>query len=100
LIDLGLESLSAIFHIPVSALSEHLVNYRVDDWSQDPYSLGAYSYEKVGEAPFRKILRTPVGNTLFFAGEALYEGDHTPGTVEAALATGREAAENLLASQL
>lgn len=96
LVDLGLESLSKIFHVSIAELRAQLLVYRVDDWSQDPYSLGAYSYEKVGEAPFRKVLHTPVDNTLFFAGEALYEGEHTPGTVEAALATGRKAARAII----
>ncbi len=100
LIHLGLESLAKIFHVSIAELHDQLLTYRVDDWSQDPYSLGAYSYEKVGEKPFRQILHTPVENTIFFAGEALYEGEHTPGTVEAALATGRKAAETILAAWL
>lgn len=99
LVMLGLESLSRIYHIPVSDLRDLLVVYRVDDWSQDPYSLGAYSYAKVGEEPFMAFLRTPVAGTLYFAGEGLYQGDHTPGTVEAALASGRDAARAIAAWQ-
>jgi monoamine oxidase len=40
------------------------------------------------------LLCTPDDNTLFFAGEALYDGD-SPGTVEAALASGKDAAKKL-----
>ena len=43
----------------------------------------------------RKILNLPVQETIFFAGEALYDGE-VPGTVEAALVSGREAAEKVI----
>jgi monoamine oxidase len=69
---------------------------RVEDWSQDPYARGAYSFPTVGEDAPRRLLNTPVDNTLYFAGEALYEGDHTPGTVEAALVSGLAAAERIV----
>jgi hypothetical protein len=36
-----------------------------------------------------------VENTLFFAGEGLYEGAHT-GTIEAALVSGETAAKRIL----
>jgi monoamine oxidase len=97
ILTLGLDSLSRIYHIPMSDLRDLLTVYRVDDWSQDPFALGAYSYAKVGEEAALKLLRTPVAGTLYFAGEGLYQGEHTPGTVEAALATGREAAEQIQA---
>ena len=37
----------------------------------------------------RQLLRTPVAETLYFAGEAIYEGT-VPGTVEAAFHSGLE----------
>ena len=43
----------------------------------------------------RKILNIPIQETIFFAGEALYEGN-APGTVEAALVSGREAAKKIM----
>jgi monoamine oxidase len=45
----------------------------------------------------RKKLKAPLKNTIFFAGEALYEGPEI-GTVEAALVTGRETAYQVIAS--
>lgn len=92
-VGLALQSLSGIFG-PLPALRAS----RVDDWALDPYSLGAYSYPRVGETPFRALLNTPVEETVFFAGEGLYEGSGTPGTVEAALASGLAAAEKIAAA--
>jgi monoamine oxidase len=43
-------------------------------------------------------LRKPDGGAVFFSGEALYAG-RDMGTVEAALASGREAAQTILAAE-
>lgn len=91
---LGLSSLSAMFGVDAAALVQFS---RVDDWGSDPFSLGAYSFPTVGEGPYRSLLNTPVADTVYFAGEGLYEGEGTPGTVEAALDSGVAAAERLLA---
>ncbi|PHU22514.1 hypothetical protein BC332_07621 [Capsicum chinense] len=43
----------------------------VTNWGKDPYSYGAYSYVAVGSSGEDcDILRRPVENCLFFAGEA------------------------------
>ena len=60
-------------------------------------SYGGYSYSLPASEQAKKVLATPVENTLFFAGEALYAGD-APGTVEAAFITGQEAAVAILGS--
>jgi monoamine oxidase len=40
-------------------------------WSRDPFARGSYAHVAVGSRPLDfAILGTPVGNTLFFAGEA------------------------------
>jgi monoamine oxidase len=96
IIALALNTLGAIFGIDPLELKDQLLAARVDDWSRDPFSLGAYSFPKVGDEAPRRLLNTPVAGTLFFAGEALYEGEATPGTVEAALATGVEAAKRIV----
>jgi monoamine oxidase len=90
---MAISSLEAMFGSPLPA---RLVASRVDEWKGDPFALGAYSYPRVGEAPHRALLNTPVAGTVFFAGEGLYEGDGTPGTVEAALDSGLRAAERIL----
>jgi monoamine oxidase len=42
------------------------------------------------------VLRQSVNNTIYFAGEGLYDGPEI-GTVEAALKTGRETAFRIIA---
>ena len=61
------------------------------DWSDDPFSRGAYSYIKVGGLSARAALASPVEKTLFFAGEATAT-DGQGGTVNGALVTGERAA--------
>ena len=97
LLDQALTSLSAIFHLPVDELQGMLVNSKIVDWSRHPISYGGYSYSLAASGDAKKVLATPVENTLFFAGEALYAGD-APGTVEAAFITGQEAAVAILGS--
>ena len=75
-----------------------LVNSKIIDWTRHPISYGGYSYSLPSSGQAKKVLATPVENTLFFAGEALYSGD-APGTVEAAFITGQQAAVGILASK-
>jgi len=93
--ELGIGSLARIFNKTVAELRQQLVAARVTDWANDPFSLGAYSYDTIHTAAARRLLRQPVANTLFWAGEALYEGP-SPGTVEAALASGKSVAGQLV----
>lgn len=44
---------------------------RLFGWSEDPFALGSYSYAKPGHARARDVLRKPVGDRLWFAGEAM-----------------------------
>jgi monoamine oxidase len=41
------------------------------NWGINPFTHGAYSHAKVGMTEARTALRKPVGNQLFFAGEAV-----------------------------
>jgi len=61
------------------------------DWDRDPFSRGAYSFLAAGGETARTGLALPVGDTLFFAGEAS-SPDGQGGTVNGALATGERAA--------
>jgi len=91
----SLQSLSSIFKMEKNALKEKLTAWKIINWSSEPFALGAYSFDKLETATARKILNLPIQETIFFAGEALYEGN-APGTVEAALVNGREAAEKVM----
>ena len=60
-------------------------------WTADPLTRGAYSYATLGTPQGLAVLKRGIARTVFFAGEALYEGPFS-GTVEAALDSGRETA--------
>jgi monoamine oxidase len=66
------------------------------DWSTMPFIRGGYSYETVAAAQARAVLFRPFENTIYLCGEALYEGE-SPGTVEAALQSGWDVAEKIIA---
>ena len=65
------------------------------DWNSDPFSLGAYSYVKVGGEGCQKTLGAPIENTLFFAGEATDTSGNN-GTVHGAIASGKRATQEIL----
>jgi monoamine oxidase len=98
LLVLALESLAELLATPLTELRAQLLGSYVRNWGTEPYSYGAYSYPTVGAPATRAALATPVADTLFFAGEAVYEGP-AAGTVEAALVSGQVAARTLLAAQ-
>ena len=84
---------------PSSVLSTlpDLVDWRITRWGADPWARGAYSYLAPGtSSATRRTLAQPVGSRLFFAGEAT-DLDH-PATVHGALASGRRAAAEVLAT--
>ncbi len=90
----ALYSLSAIFNVEIKFLQQHLTGSHVHNWIKDPFSKGAYSYNSITTAAAKKILSTPVANTLFFAGEALDKNSNA--TVDAALHSGKDVAEKVL----
>ena len=56
---------------------------------------GSYSYSTLQTTQARSVLIEPIEDTLYFAGEALYEGTEM-GTVEAALTSGNKVADIIL----
>jgi monoamine oxidase len=95
ILDLALRSLSNVFQKTVDELKQMLTASAVANWIKDPYSIGAYSYDTVGSMEAKKLLNTPIGETIFFAGEAFYEGPSF-GTVEAALASAKNVVEKIV----
>jgi monoamine oxidase len=72
------------------------VAYVRTGWETDPFSLGSYSYYKVGSrAGDRELLAEGVNGRLFFAGEATHP--HYFGTVHGAYETGVRAAREVMA---
>jgi len=80
----ALQSLANIFSMPVNEIRSLVTASHIARWQNNPGSLGAYSYNKLFTTNARALLNKPVQDTLFFAGEGLYDGMNG-GTVEAAL---------------
>jgi len=97
LVEMGLASLAEIFELPADRLTSDLVASRAINWGNDPFARGAYSYATPGTRAAQSALKRPDGGAIFFAGEALYAGPDM-GTVEAALASGLETPQAILAA--
>jgi monoamine oxidase len=95
-IDVCLRSLATIFGLDSEYLRQQLSVIRIWDWSLAPAVRGGYSYDTVDASAARSLLSQPVDRTIWFAGEALYEGI-APGTVEAAFTSGGEVANKIIA---
>jgi len=98
ILELALLSLSNIFKKSVADLNDLLSASCVANWRNDPFTLGGYSYPMVESAKAQKIFSTPIEDTIFFAGEAFYEGP-SPGTLEAALVSARNVVEKVMNSE-
>ncbi|MGH7088802.1 MAG: FAD-dependent oxidoreductase, partial [Stellaceae bacterium] len=99
LVDMGLASLAEIFDLPGDRLGKDLVASRAVNWGNDPFARGAYSYATPRTRAAQSALKKPGAGSICFAGEALYAGPDM-GTVEAALASGLEVAQTILAAGL
>jgi monoamine oxidase len=97
ILHMALDSLTMLLNIKEDELKGKLQTWHVFNWVADPFTRGAYAFSTVGTKEARKILIAPVEDTLFFAGEAFYEG-HEMGTVEAALTSGVRACKEVLAA--
>jgi monoamine oxidase len=94
-----LEDLDRTFPQAPNQASEEYLEGIVQNWGTAPYTLGVYSYPKIGtyttaDDSKRRDLQDPVANDrIFFAGE----GSHTthPATVVGALHEGERAANDV-----
>jgi len=91
ILDLALQSLDTIFNKKLPPITA----WHVANWQKEPYTLGAYSYNTIQSKNAKDILKDPVEDTIYFAGEAIYTGE-AQGTVEAALVSGNEVAKQIL----
>jgi monoamine oxidase len=94
MIDRAIDSLAKTFAMQRSEIEPLVDSTHTHDWQADRFSRGAYSYAGVGGQNAHASLAKPLGDTLFFAGEAT-SSDET-GTVSGAIATGKRAAKQLL----
>jgi monoamine oxidase len=98
LVEIGLASLGEIFDLPADRIRKDLIASRAINWGNDVFARGAYSYATPETRAAQLALKEPDRGAIFFAGEALYDGPDM-GTVEAALASGLETAQTILANE-
>ena len=84
-------AIAALAHAFGSAIRRHLRAFATTAWSSDPHILGGYSCALAGRAHLRPLLAEPLGERLFFAGEACSLNAY--GTAHGAAETGIAAAE-------
>jgi monoamine oxidase len=94
--DRALEGLATQLDVERRWLDELVVEHWYHDWERDLYARGAYSYGLANGIDAPRALGAPVNRTLFFAGEAT-DPDGRSGTVHGAIASGRRAADEVLA---
>jgi monoamine oxidase len=98
LVNMGLDSLTEIFNLPLHAITRELITSQAINWGIDAFARGAYSYATPKTREAQKALRKSDPGAVFLSGEALYAGRDV-GTVEAALANGTETAQAILAAR-
>ncbi|ANQ51236.1 FAD-dependent oxidoreductase [Flammeovirga sp. MY04] len=69
----------------------HYKDHYGKDWTSDPYFCGTYSYSKKDSLKYRKQLKQPIQDKVFFIGEALNDNGHAS-TVHGAMETAEELA--------
>jgi len=94
-VERSVQTLSTLLRVSKSELEKILEDAHVHDWQADPFSLGAYSYGKVGANEAQQVLAEPVQDTLYFAGETT-DTTGNNGTVHGAIASGYRAAKQIL----
>ena len=75
--------------------SSHYVSSFVQDWGNEPFIRGAYSYPKIGTGNAREIASQNIAGKIYFAGEAMHTGGHF-GTVHGAMETALRAVNEIL----
>lgn len=95
LIGKAMNSLQYIFQCSAATVEEQTKKWHVENWLVDPFAFGAYAYPTTETQKALAYICTPVENTIYFAGEAMYRGTAI-GTVEAALINGQQVANAIV----
>jgi monoamine oxidase len=95
--DRALDSLARHLDMPRREIEDQVIGHWSHDWATDPFARGAYSYGEIDGLEAAQRFARPRENTLFFAGEAT-DSTGRSGTVHGALASGRRAAQEVIAS--
>lgn len=94
-VQLALSTLSSSTGKSLDFLSEQLQGWHHHDWTEDPFSRGAYSYLLVDGLIASHRLSQSFDDTIYFAGEATATSS-ARGTVHGALDSGIRAAQQIL----
>ena len=89
-VDFALSELKKIFG---NKIEKDLVASHFADWSTDTNFLGAWASAEPGAFKYREILRQPVGDKIYFAGEACAKDW---GSVAGAYVNGKDAANKII----
>ena len=76
-----------------TGVDRHIVGADFVPWGLDPWTRGAYASAEPGAYPLRRVLREPVGDRIWFAGEACSAVSWA--TVHGAYRTGEDAAHEI-----
>ncbi|HTF20670.1 MAG TPA: NAD(P)/FAD-dependent oxidoreductase [Chryseolinea sp.] len=95
LFDQAIRSLAYISGNSSAEIRSQLRHWHIANWVNDPFSLGAYTFPTLETKSALSFISQPVDDTIYFAGEAFYEGP-SGGTVEAALSSGGAVAEKIV----
>ena len=88
----GIEEVAGAFG---SGFKDQIAEARHFTWSNDPFTLGSYSYAPPGIGSARAELSAPIEHTIYYAGEATNAHGHTA-TVHGAIEAGRDVAATIL----
>jgi monoamine oxidase len=91
----AMDSLALSFDLNKNKIKELLLYSKIINWNDEDFSNGGYSFSTLNSVVAKKQLAKPTENTIYFAGEALYNG-LMQGTVEAALQSGINAAKKMI----
>jgi monoamine oxidase len=91
----AVDALAEIFDRKPQEIRDAIDDFNFCYWGNEPFALGAYSYLKAGFPDVKKQLSIPVGDTIYFAGEA-YGESKVSGTVESALVSARNISSLIL----
>lgn len=93
--DKAIISLANIFGLDKTVITRMVKAWQVANWNEEPYTRGSYSYPTIGVNEARMKMAIPKEETIYFAGEAIYQGSEA-GTVEAALGSGLAVSDSIL----
>lgn len=87
-------ALQTLVRLVGSDARKHFLKGFATDWADNPLTLGAYGVVRPGAPKARAHLARPLGDRLFFAGEATHQ--RVPALVNGAYLSGKKAAKKML----